>query len=142
MISQMGTKLKLVCLAMLSITTAASDAPNRSVLIVFNTQNAQSKEVAAYYMKRRVIPVANACGLKLSGSLPDGGTTRIPWEQLDRLIRQPIRNCLDAISGVRILYIVLTYGTPYVIDPAPERRGRAVDQYVADLWDETGGQFR
>jgi len=37
---------------------------------------------------------------------------------------------------------VFTYGTPYSLESAPEGAGQAIDQYVADLWDETGGNSR
>jgi len=38
-----------------------------------------------------------------------------------------------------VLYIVLSYLTPYRVHDVPPKTGQALDSYLADLWDELGG---
>ncbi len=123
-----------------SVSAMASDRPlSDRVLVVFNSHKADSKSIATRYMKVRGIPRTNSCALRFPGSLSDA-ESEIPWTEYATLIQQPIRKCVESAGIDKILYIVFTYGTPYRLNAVPsEQWGRAIDQYVADLWDESGG---
>ena len=103
------------------------------VLVVFNAQSRQSKEVADYYVARRGIPASNKCSIKPES--PDGpGNETIDVAAFDRLIKKPIQRCLTAVGKDKILYIVLAYDMPYKVN-ARAGLGVAMDQYIADVWD-------
>jgi uncharacterized protein (TIGR03790 family) len=113
----------------------AAPAPDlaKRVLVVFNAQSRQSKEVADYYIAKRGIPASNKCSVKPES--PDGsGNETIDVAAFDRLIRKPIQRCLTAVGKDQILYIVLAYDMPYKVN-ARAGLGMAVDQYIADVWD-------
>ena len=95
------------------------------VLVVFNAQSRQSKEVADYYIARRGIPASNQCSVK-PGSADGPGNETIDVAAFDRLIKKPIQRCLTAVGKDKILYIVLAYGTPYKVSARPGL-GMAVD---------------
>jgi hypothetical protein len=66
----------------------AAPAPDlaKRVLVVFNAQSRQSKEVADYYIAKRGIPASNKCSVKPES--PDGsGNETIDVAAFDRLIR-------------------------------------------------------
>jgi uncharacterized protein (TIGR03790 family) len=112
--------------------TFAAELAER-VLVVFNAQSRQSKEVADYYIAKRGIPASNKCSLKPE-SLDGPGNETIDVVAFDRLIKKPIQRCLTAVGKDKILYIVLAYDTPYKVS-AGAGLGMAVDQYIADVWD-------
>jgi uncharacterized protein (TIGR03790 family) len=95
------------------------------VLVVFNAESCQSKEVADYYIARRGIPASNQCSVK-PGSADGPGNETIDVAAFDRLIKKPIQRCLTAVGKDKILYIVLAYGTPYKVSARPGL-GMAVD---------------
>ena len=105
----------------------AAPAPDlaKRVLVVFNAQSRQSKEVADYYIARRGIPASNKCSVK-PGSADGPGNETIDVAAFDRLIKKPIQRCLTAVGKDKILYIVLAYGTPYKVSARPGL-GMAVD---------------
>ena len=106
---------------------------NERVLVVYNTEVPESLEVADYYMSRRGIPQNRKCAISPQT------TTGINFDAFDATIKTPIRNCLNAIGREHILYIVFSYQTPYKTFVATTLSGfetRALDQYVADIWDE------
>ena len=85
------------------------------VLVVFNAQSRQSKEVADYYIARRGIPASNKCSVKPE-SVDGPGNETIDVAAFDRLIKKPIQRCLTAVGKDKILYIVLAYDTPYKVN--------------------------
>lgn len=121
-----------------SSSMQAQFALNLRVLMVYNAGDSASKKVAEYYTGQRQIPRDNLCPIK-PWSFTDDGSTVVPWQDFDNVIEKPIRKCLQAVGKDKILYIVFSYGTPYKISQAPQGRGVAIDQYVADIWDEVGG---
>lgn len=117
----------------------ASDSPlAHRVLVVYNGKVKNSKKIADAYVAARGIPVENQCALRLSWHetyyLPYNGTVSVPAAEWDKKVRDPIRKCLDAVGRQKILYIVLTMGTPYKITDVPRGSGVSSDQYLADIW--------
>ncbi|MGH9531383.1 MAG: TIGR03790 family protein [Terriglobales bacterium] len=114
------------------------------VLVVYNSKAKHSKKIADAYVAARGIPAANQCALRLSWHevfyKPYDGTVSVPAAAWDKKVRDPIRKCLHAVGRHKILYIVLTFGTPYKIKDPPPRHGIASDQYLADIWGEAGAQ--
>jgi uncharacterized protein (TIGR03790 family) len=100
---------------------------NERVLVVYNQSEPESVEVADYYMTKRGIPAANKCAINTAETYYIAD-----WNSFDAAVRTPVKNCLNAVGRDKILYIVFTYLTPYKAgDPI-----RAVDQQIADIWDE------
>lgn len=124
---------------------APADLPlNQRVLVVYNAKVKDSRKIADAYAAARGIPARNKCALHLtwheSYYEPYDGTVSVPWAEWESRVRAPIRKCLDAVGRQKILYIVLTYGTPYKITGLPARHGISSDQYLADVWNEAGTQ--
>jgi len=103
---------------------------NERVLVVYSS-DAGSRAVARHYMERRGIPKKNECRIGA------GSDTAVNEDEFERRVKMPVRKCLETIGKQKILYIVFSYRTPYVLT----LRGRilALDQFVADIWDEYGG---
>jgi uncharacterized protein (TIGR03790 family) len=106
------------------------------VLVVHNAHSRASKQVADYYAKQRGIPAANRCALKDAVLQNKAVIKAIPLAAYAEAIRKPIRKCLERVGRENILYIVFTYDTPFAFHSTPAKWGRALDQYVADIWDE------
>ena len=63
----------------------------------------------------------------------------VPRTVIDQLefesrVKAPVRKCLATVGKQKILYIVFSYQTPYVLNFRD--RAFALDQFVADIWDE------
>src|SRR5579884_2166694 len=96
------------------------------VLVVYSGH--ESRQVAENYAKARGIPAHNFCRIS-------------PWsdESIDddefaHRVEAPVRKCLDAVGKDKILYIVLSYGTPYVLESGGHNY--ALDAFLEDVWDE------
>src|SRR6185436_17494120 len=87
-----------------------------------------SRSVAEYYMKQRGIPDANKCKVSVN---PDDF---IGQEEFESRLKKPIRQCLELVGKRQILYIVMSHRTPYALKLHDHTY--AVDQFVADIWDE------
>jgi uncharacterized protein (TIGR03790 family) len=125
-------------LLLLGIGTAASLAADQSlsarVLVVYNPDVPASKQIARYYMRTRGIAPRSICSIK-PGRLPAAETTTsVPYADLDEVVMDPVRKCLNAIGRENVLYIVLTYGMPYGVPGVPKGQGTALDQRLADIW--------
>ncbi len=121
----------------------AADVPlAERVLVVYNARVKESLKIANAYLAARGIPTRNRCALRLGRFASHfgayDGTVSIPAAEWDRKLAGPIRKCLDALGRRKILYIVLTYGTPYKLKDAPARSGISSDQYLADIWNQAG----
>jgi len=136
----MGTLRLLLPLVFLASSPSVQAQPtlNLRVLVVYTVGDSASKKVAEYYINQRHIPEDNLCPIK-PWSFTDDGSISVPWQDFDSVIEKPIRKCLQTVGKDKILYIVFSYGTPYKISQAPQGREIAIDQYVADIWDEIGG---
>ena len=130
--------LCLICLCTLNgrCTEAATPLSNR-VLVVFNARSSDSKAVAKYYARRRGIPSQNLCSI---ATMED---TRLIWKEYVSSVKKPVQKCLEKVDPKNILYIVFSYQTPYRVegdksqaDPKKGPLTYAIDQYVADIWDQ------
>ncbi|HXI44355.1 MAG TPA: TIGR03790 family protein, partial [Bryobacteraceae bacterium] len=110
------------------LTNAQSSQLGQNVLVVYNSANSDSIDVANYYVSKRGIPSANLC------AITPASTTWLNWSAFDSTVRTPVRQCLNTLGVQNILYIVFTYQTPYKVI-APDNASYALDQFVADIWD-------
>lgn len=99
-----------------------------NVLVVYNSADADSTDVANYYRTKRAIPAANLC------PITPPNTTYLAWNDFAATVKGPVRDCLTAVGSGNILYIVFTYNTPYKV-VGPDNASYAQDQYIADVWD-------
>lgn len=112
----------------------AQTAANKRVLVVYNSTVPDSVRVAKHYVARRVIPTANLCPI----SPPS--TTSLSWIQYVASVKTPVQRCLNAVGPQNVLYIVLTYQTPYIVSGSSGPLFYSLDQYVADIWDQYANQ--
>jgi uncharacterized protein (TIGR03790 family) len=98
------------------------------VLVVYNKSESESAKVAKYYLSKRGIPAANTC------KIDPLSTDFVEQEDFESEIRKPIRKCLEAIGRPKILYIVFSYQTPFLLKF--EGHLYSLDQFVADIWDD------
>jgi uncharacterized protein (TIGR03790 family) len=101
---------------------------NNRVLVVYNADVRESKQVAEYYLSKRSIPETHLC--KISASSPEA----ITQDEFDSKVKPPIRKCLDRLGKDTILYIVFSYQTPFLLQVGSQFN--TIDQFVADIWDE------
>jgi uncharacterized protein (TIGR03790 family) len=99
---------------------------NPQVLVVYNSNNADSLDVANHYVAARGIPPGNLCAISPS----DPAIISLAEYTSATGVRATIRNCLNVAGPKSILYIVMSYMTPYAVG------GYALDSYVADIWDK------
>lgn len=127
--SAVSQAVLLLLLSLFSTSVLAGQTPlSERVLVIYNANASDSLGVAKYYMEQRGIPAANRC--KIAVSSPES----ITEEEMDRRVRLPVRKCLEGDRKKQILYIVLSWQTPYVVTIGG--RGFALDQFLADIWDE------
>ena len=104
---------------------------NQRVMVVYNAAIKESHAVAKYYMEKRNIPKENIC------KIDDYDVGMWEGEWYEPTIKKPLRACLEKIGKQKILYIVMSYQTPYEVETGGHLR--AIDQLVADIWDEYAG---
>jgi uncharacterized protein (TIGR03790 family) len=127
-------------LALLATLLCALSAPAQTpdqVLVVVNRKSPVSREIGAYYVKKRAIPPGNVCTIDTA---PDETIERAVY---NRQIEAPIAAFLKA-HGLRekILYIVLTGGVPLKIPGTGEKLtndGSSVDSELTLLYQRMGG---
>lgn len=126
---------------MLPVSGMCVDAPaslSDRVLVVFNRSDGASRDVAKYYAKMRDIPEQNLCPI----APIDNGT--LGWKEYMTQVKAPIQKCLTAVGRDKILYIVFSYQTPFRVE-GPDKRAMnldtALDQHVADIWDQYSSEF-
>lgn len=101
---------------------------NERVLVVYNADIPESRDVASYYMAKRAIPALNSCKIRVSS------TDSVGADEFESHVKQPIRKCLENVGKDQILYIVFSYETPFGL--VLNGKAYALDQFVADIWDE------
>ena len=118
----------------LTISFAAHAQPlNERILVVYNSNVPESIGVATHYRNARSIPSANLC------AIAPPSTSSLTHVQYDSTVRAPVRACLQAAGTGTILYIVLSWGTPYKLTAGS--RPFAVDSALADIWDDVNPTF-
>ena len=113
---------------------AAKPLPQR-VLVVYNAQSRDSRRVAEHYMAKRKIPRSSECALRIDDRTSQGFSV-LHFADLEKYVKAPIKKCLESAGKENILYIVLSYQIPFRLLDRRRGQGMAIDQYVADIWDE------
>jgi uncharacterized protein (TIGR03790 family) len=108
---------------------------HKRVLVVYNSWTKDSKSVAEYYMLKRNIPKTNLCELKID----DRESQNYVWvtrADFDEKVKTPIKKCLQRVGQTKILYIVMAYETPFLLNHQLKVLGWSIDSYVADIWND------
>lgn len=113
---------------LLALSLHAQSSLADRVLVVYNATQSDSRQVAQYYIAKRGIPKTNVCEIKPST------TEQIKQDEFDSSIKPAIRKCLDRVGKDKILYVVFSYQTPWLLEMPTQTN--ALDQFVADIWDE------
>ena len=100
------------------------------VLVVYNSNSADSLMVANHYLARRNIPASNLC------PIAPPSDTALSLGDYNTYVKTPVRNCLNAAGSKKILYIVMSYDTPFEIYGVGPGSYAAIDSYLADVWDK------
>jgi uncharacterized protein (TIGR03790 family) len=116
-------------------TAAVAAAPHTEVLVVYNSASADSFAVANHYLGQRNIPASNLCAIA-----PPANDFLNGLSDYTTYVKTPIQNCLNTVGSKSILYIVMSYLTPFAIYGASPRGTGAVDSYLADIWDKYSTQ--
>lgn len=78
-----------------------------NILLVVNSRDPGSREIADYYRPRRSVPQDNVCSIETTSQ------EEIDWQTYEREIEQPVSACLKkARLEEKVLYIVTTMGLP------------------------------
>lgn len=117
-------------LAVLALAARAQTPLNERVLVVYNADAPESKQVASYYMSKRAIPADNVCKISVSSN------DQIKQAEYDANVKRPLQKCLEKAGKDKILYIVFSYRTPWLLEFPPPQETYALDQFIADIWDE------
>lgn len=97
--------------AFLASTSLLPAQTGANILLVVNSKDADSREVAAYYRARRSVPAANVCELATTSS------ETISWKTYLDEVETPVSQCLRKAGLTdQVLYIVTTLGVPLRID--------------------------
>lgn len=117
-----------LCALMATAAFAQTPAPSLSdrVLVVYNSNTDDSEKIAKYYMARRAIPAANLCKVSTDSD-------SIDEKEFTGHLKQPVEKCLERAGKDKILYIVMSYGTPFALRLD---KTYALDSFLADIWDE------
>jgi uncharacterized protein (TIGR03790 family) len=112
-----------------------------NVLLVVNQSSEISRHIADYYARKRAIPAANICRLRVTEA------EEIDWAVYQKQIEDPVAACLkQAKLEEKILYIVTTLGVPLRV--RGDGNGLATDTCAVDseltlLYGRLrGGKFR
>src|SRR5579862_1978304 len=120
--------LLLWCFA--SVPALAQNPLAQRVLVVYDPTNSNSINVANHYLAARSIPTANLCAIS-----PSEVDSLLTWSTYVSEVQNPIQNCLNTVGPNQILYIVFSYIRPFKLT-AQNGKVYAVDQYVADIWNQ------
>ena len=109
---------------------AAGQSLSQRVLVVYNTNFADSLTVANHYMAQRGIPAANLCAITPPSSI------EITMTDYVNTVKTPIRTCLTNAGRTNILYIVFSYLAPYRVSVPNPYFVYSLDSFVSDIWDQ------
>jgi len=103
-------------------------ALNERVLVVYNSSASESLSIARHYMAQRQIPESHRCKISVDS------VDYLKQDEFESRVKAPVRKCIEAVGKQKVLYIVFSYQTPYVV--TVQGRGFALDSFIADIWDE------
>ncbi|MGA7239542.1 MAG: TIGR03790 family protein [Bryobacteraceae bacterium] len=118
------------------LTWNATAQTGAQVLLVGNRDSAESRQIVEYYRSRRSIPAANVCWLSTTTD------EEVSWNVYQSRIEGPVGDCLkNASLQEKVLYIVLTLGTPLKIDGTKGQMATrsSVDSELALLYSKLKG---
>lgn len=120
---QTRTALRAMAILLGTLGLASGQALNQRVLVVYNTSFPDSLEVAQHYATQRGIPAANLCPITSTNAVITNNYTAL---------RDSVATCLNTVGRTNILYIVMSYLTPY--QAVPGVLLSMVDSYLSDIW--------
>ena len=118
----------LFVLILLATSGRGQSLMSQRVLVVYNSAEPDSRQVASYYAGKRSIPAQNVCRIGFSSA------NLIEQDEYDAKVKPALRKCLQAAGREKILYIVFSYKTPWLLEIHSQIY--ALDQFVADIWDQ------
>ncbi len=113
----------------LLLQRAIGQTPHPEVLVVHNSNFPESLTVAQHYMAQRNVPVANLC------AITPPSANALSLSDYTTFVKTPIQNCLNTVGQKNILYIVMSYQTPFAVSAGPMDTS-AIDSYLADIWNK------
>ena len=117
---QSGLISILVLLVLLSAPSVSLALSARDLVIVFNRNLPESREVAAYYAGKRRAPMDNLVGVEVPAS------EDMSREDFDQKLAPPVREAVDKLKAQgRTPAILLVYGIPLRVGPAALTRTEA-----------------
>jgi uncharacterized protein (TIGR03790 family) len=125
-------KIALLLLAVVILVNPAFAASPADILIVYNKQVSQSREVAEYYAQKRKVPHENIIGVNVTDS------EKISFRQFANDLVPPIRKIvLDRKRAGKESILLLVYGIPLKTGKYPEidagRRRQHIQERIAPL---------
>jgi len=102
---------------------SASDPLGERVLVVYNSNERDSKRLADHYAEVRAIPTRNVMGVAFTNR------DELDWSEYTGGVRRAIQARLD---DPKLLYVVLSYLTPW----------RMVNSPLPQCWQDRIGLFR
>ncbi len=108
----------------------ALNSLSANVLVVYHNGVPESKDVAQHYARQRSIPLLHLCGVDFPAE------DIIPGKHYLEAVKPAIRKCLERVDADRILYIVMSYRTPFKVVIPGQRFDAATDSLIADIWDQ------
>jgi uncharacterized protein (TIGR03790 family) len=79
-------------------------------------------------MAQRQIPESHRCKISVDS------VDYLKQDEFELRVKAPVRKCIEAVGKQKVLYIVFSYQTPYVV--TVQGRVFALDSFIADIWDE------
>lgn len=128
-------------------TPSPTPAPNAHVLVVANSAIAQSLSLAQTYMTGRHIPAGNLVSVALDPNPNNFSIVQTAAQQdLQTKLFTPIANAIQAahVAGGRIDFVVMMWGTPYIISGGGTFSGYSVDGIISQAtgaFPTTGSAF-
>ena len=96
-------------------------ALNERVLVVYNSSASESLSIARHYMAQRQIPESHRCKISVDS------VDYLKQDEFESRVKAPVRKCIEAVGKQKVLYIVFSYQTPYVV--TVQGRGFALDSF-------------
>lgn len=127
------TSLLAIALGLCFSPCAQAQSLGSRTLVVYHADQPDSVAVANYYATRRNIPAANLCAIR------PPSLTNLTLAEYEQIVQQPVRGCLQTVGRTQVLYIVLTYETPFTYQLATGAV-YSVDSALSDLWDQIATQ--